>query len=61
MTIPNYGTQDSRISTVDSGPTFTGLDILGGIVAILMILGPLTAAGTHASHQGWPAEQTQSR
>jgi hypothetical protein len=51
----------SRLSTVESGPTFSGLDILGGIVAVVMVLGPLTAAGTHASHQGWPTEQSQTR
>ena len=43
-----------------SGPTFTGLDILGGIVAAAMLLLPLTAAATHASHQGWPTEQANS-
>jgi hypothetical protein len=51
----------SRDSTVDSGPTFTALDIFAGFVATVMILGTLTAAGTHASHQGWPTEQSQTR
>lgn len=46
---------------VTSGPTFSGLDILGAIVAIVMVLGPLSAAGAHLSHQGWPAEQTSER
>lgn len=54
-------THDTRYSTVDNGPTFSGLDIMGGIVAVIMVLGPLTAAGTHASHQGWPTEQSESR
>ena len=48
-------------SAVTSGPSFSGLDILGAIVAIVMLLGPLTAAGTHYSHQGWPAEQTAEK
>ncbi len=50
-----------RQSTVDSGPTFSGLDIMGGIVAAVMLLLPLTAAGTHYSHQGWPTEQATTR
>jgi hypothetical protein len=45
----------------DNQPTFAGLDILGGILAIIMILGPLTLAGTHASHMGWgPTQQEQA-
>jgi hypothetical protein len=57
---PRY--QDTyRHSTVDGGPTFSGLDIMGGIVAAVMLLLPLTAAATHYSHQGWPAEQSETR
>ncbi len=48
-------------SAVDSGPTFSGLDIPAGILVLLMIIGPLSAGATHASHQGWPTEQTQTR
>ncbi len=50
-----------RQSTVDSGPTFSGLDVIGGIVAAAMLLLPLTAAATHYSHQGWPTEQSETR
>ncbi len=42
---------------IEEGPAFGGIDILGAIVAAFMVLGPLTAAGTHASHQGWPTER----
>jgi len=57
----SYPNDAIRTSTVDSGPTFTGLDLFAGILAVVMILGPLSAAATHASHQGWPNEQTQTR
>ncbi len=44
-------------SAAIGGPAVTGLDILGVIVAALMILGPLTAGATHASQAGGPTEQ----
>lgn len=44
-------------SSYVTGPLFSGLDLLGGILAVAMVLGPLTAAATHASHQGWQTEQ----
>ena len=56
---PRY--PDPHHATVDSGPTFTGLDILGGLVAAVMLLLPLTAAATHYSHQGWPTEKSDMR
>lgn len=40
--------------------TLGGIDIVALVVGALMILGPLTAAGTHASGQGWDAEQPSS-
>ena len=40
-------------------PLFSSLDIVGGIAAAAMLLLPLTAAGTHYSHQGWDTVQTE--
>ncbi len=58
MTIAQDATYRSLTAgTAVGGPTFTGLDILGGIVAVVMLLLPLSAAGLHWSHQGWPQEQ----
>jgi hypothetical protein len=58
MTIAQDSTYRSMpAGTTVGGPTFTGLDILGLIVAAAMLLLPLSAAGLHWSHQGWPQEQ----
>jgi hypothetical protein len=60
MTITNdsasYGRSKSEYT---DGPLFSSLDITGGIVAAAMLLLPLTAAGTHYSHQGWDTVQTE--
>lgn len=41
------------------GPLFGGIDIFAGILAVIMILGPMTAGAIHANPQGWGTAQHQ--
>ena len=55
-------THDTRPYTPPSadysrGPLFGGLDIFAGILAIVMILGPMAAGATHANPMGWGTTQ----
>ncbi len=60
MTITNDSVPYGRTSAgYTNGTLFSSLDIVGGIVAAAMLLLPLTAAGTHYSHQGWETVQSE--
>jgi hypothetical protein len=60
MTIPHENVQyGAHAGTIDpASPVLTGLDILGVVVAAVMLLLPLTAGGTHYSGVGWEKTET---
>ena len=50
MSQSQVATPSSSLYVRSSGPLFSGMDVVAGIVAVIMILGPLCGAAFFVGH-----------